>query len=321
VRTVIVGCGAIADRWCRVLTADHRVSVVAFVDTDLDRAARLAARRCSGVAVAVAASLDQARAATDVDLVVNLSPPDSHAAVSRAALCGGLHVLTEKPLALRLADAIQLAELAQAQRRTLAVMHNRGRDPQFLSFADQVTTAGRGPLAVTTDVLVDLHEPGFRADQRLPVTTDLAVHAFDQIQALITADPIQVEAIERPLAFLGDHCGLATITVTFADDSVLCYRGGYTRRGLATSALGVWRVDGPDLAARWQPPDEPSHTRPPTYRLCIADMLNTVQAVQAGALPPWPALAVRSVSMLEAAVAAAADRRPIAVSHATGGRP
>lgn len=317
-KTVIVGCGAIADRWARVLTTDPRVRVVALVDTDLGRAAQLAARRCP--AATLAASLDQARAATDVDLVVNLTPPETHAAVARAALGGGLHVLTEKPLALRLADAVELAELAQAPRRTLAVMHNRGRDPQFLAFASKVTATGRGPLAVTADVVVDLPEPGFRRNQQLPVTTDLAVHAFDQVQAIITADPIQVHGVERPALFLGAHCGLAALTVTFADGSLLCYRGGYARRGLATSALGTWQVDGPDLAARWAPPDEPS--RPPTYQRCITDMLHTVQAVQAGAAPPWPTLALRSVAMLEAALAVAvADGRRAAVPRAPDGRP
>ncbi|HET8641512.1 MAG TPA: Gfo/Idh/MocA family oxidoreductase [Pseudonocardiaceae bacterium] len=310
--TVILGCGAIADRWARVLTADPRVRIVGLVDPQVDRAERLAERRCPNAALAT--TLQRARAAVAVDVVVNLTPPETHAPVSREALHAGLHVLTEKPLAMRLADAVELAELAQASRRVLAVMHNRGRDPQFLAFADRVTAAGRGPYAVTADVVVNLHEPGFRSQQRLPVTTDLAVHAFDQIQALICAAPVEVSGTEVPLPFLDKHCGLATIAVTFADTSALSYRGGYAARGLATNAVGAWRVDGPDYAARWEPlPGRPDN-QPPPYQQCIASMLDAVESVRAGGVPPWPTLALRSTAMLEAVLISADASRPAAVA-------
>jgi predicted dehydrogenase len=316
VKTIIVGCGAIADRWVRVLTADPRVEVVAVVDPQLDRAKRLAARRCPQAAPA--ASLHQAYATHPADLVVNLTPPERHAAVSREALATGRHVITEKPLALRLRDAVELTELAHTNRLTLAVMHNRAHDPGFRTFASKIASAARGPLAVTADVVVDLRDPGFRRDQRLPVTTDLAVHAFDQVQALIAAAPAQVTAAEVALPFLGGHCGLAAITVTFVDGSVLSYRGGYAGRGLTTTAVGAWRVDGLDVAAQWEPvttpSNEPSGSAPPPYQRCITDMLDTVRAVQAGAIPPWPTVALRSVAILDAALTAATTGRPTAVA-------
>lgn len=310
-RAIVVGCGAIADRWVRVLTADPRVEVVALVDPQLDRAEQLAARRCPQAAPAT--RLDQARAAHPADLVVNLTPPELHAAVSREALTAGLHVLTEKPLALGLRDAVELADLAYTNRLTLAVMHNRAHDPRFRTFADTVTSAVRGPFAVAADVGVNLRHAGFRRDLRLPVTTDLAVHAFDQAQALIAAEPTEVTASEVALPFLGDHCSLAAITVTFVDGSVLSYRGGYVGRGLTTTAVGLWRVEGPDFAARWEPADEPA-TSAPAYQQCITDMLVTVEAAQSDAVPPCPRLALRSVAMLEAAVDAAQTGQPTAVA-------
>jgi predicted dehydrogenase len=45
--------------------------------------------------------------------VLNLTNPESHVAVTSAALEAGKHVYSEKPLALTLAEARQLAELAQ----------------------------------------------------------------------------------------------------------------------------------------------------------------------------------------------------------------
>src|SRR5262249_41814720 len=51
--------------------------------------------------------------APDVDLVLILTPPASHAPIARAALGAGKHVLTEKPFAVSLDEAAELVELAR----------------------------------------------------------------------------------------------------------------------------------------------------------------------------------------------------------------
>jgi predicted dehydrogenase len=49
----------------------------------------------------------------EVDLVVNLTTPDAHEALTRQALESGKHVYTEKPLALNLSDSRALMDLAK----------------------------------------------------------------------------------------------------------------------------------------------------------------------------------------------------------------
>jgi predicted dehydrogenase len=55
-----------------------------------------------------------------VEIVVNLTTPESHFGISRMALEAGKHVYCEKPLAMDLADAAQLVALAEAKGLTLA---------------------------------------------------------------------------------------------------------------------------------------------------------------------------------------------------------
>ncbi|MFO1499838.1 MAG: Gfo/Idh/MocA family oxidoreductase [Verrucomicrobiota bacterium] len=55
----------------------------------------------------------------DVDVVVILTPMAEHAAMARAALTAGRHVLVEKPLATNLADAQALIQLAKRSGRYL----------------------------------------------------------------------------------------------------------------------------------------------------------------------------------------------------------
>ncbi|HET6481708.1 MAG TPA: Gfo/Idh/MocA family oxidoreductase [Actinoplanes sp.] len=300
---VIIGCGVIASRWLRTLSADPRIRVVAVVDPDLARARVLAASY--GVARA-AATLTEAASAAAVQVAVNLTPPAAHTAVTRHALRAGLHVLTEKPLALTLADAVDLVTTARTSGRVLAVMHNRVLDPQFQPVV--AACAGRsGPLAVTADVLVGLADPGFRSTQSYPVTTDLAVHAFDQIQVLISAAPVQVFCTETALPFIGAHASLATMTITFADGSVFGYRGGFTGPGLTTSATGTWQVHGTPLDPPVSTPDAT-----PGYQRCITAMIDMLHTGPAAAA--WPVTALRSIALLDAARRSAATGRPVTVA-------
>ena len=54
-----------------------------------------------------------------VEIVVNLTTPESHFETSRMALEAGKHVYSEKPLAMHLADAARLVALAEAKGLTL----------------------------------------------------------------------------------------------------------------------------------------------------------------------------------------------------------
>jgi predicted dehydrogenase len=115
-RVALLGCGDIAGQYLTEL-ARHPAAVEVTVCADLD-AARARARAdefgIARIAMPVEALQDD-----DVDIVVNLTPPAAHAAVSRAILSARKHVYSEKPLATTLADGAAL--LDEAERRGLRV--------------------------------------------------------------------------------------------------------------------------------------------------------------------------------------------------------
>lgn len=321
-KAAIVGCGSIASRWVRSLLADGRIEITALVDPDRKVARALSARY--GLSPAVAATLTGALAEAEVDVVINLTPPELHYAVSHLALSHGLHVLSEKPLTLNLPDALDLVHLARERGLLLTVMRNRGADPDFLAFADSVRSGGRAPFAVAAETLVVLPGPGFRSSQNLPVTTDLAVHAFDQVRALITAPPAEVTCTETATAFLAAHTSIASITVHFADGSLFTYRGGYILdRSLRTDAGGDWRVEGRGFASRWSP--HPDRTRiapaagPPAYQRCITAMVDALY--EGNSLPLPVADSLVSIALLDAALASATHRCPVPVAEVPDVRP
>jgi predicted dehydrogenase len=108
-KIAIVGCGNISDTYLANCLA-FGLDVVACADMDMSRAEAKAAQ--FGI---------ESRTLTDVlsdlsiELIVNLTPPLTHAEVSCTALEAGKHVYSEKPLATDRADGAKLLELAASK--------------------------------------------------------------------------------------------------------------------------------------------------------------------------------------------------------------
>lgn len=112
----LVGCGYVADFYASTLKNHPELTVIAVHDRDPERGARFAAYH----GLPLAGSLAQILADPRVAILVNLTNPASHFEVSRAALEAGKHVYTEKPLAMRFAEAEALVELAEERGLELA---------------------------------------------------------------------------------------------------------------------------------------------------------------------------------------------------------
>ncbi|MER5263787.1 Gfo/Idh/MocA family oxidoreductase [Actinosynnema sp. NPDC002837] len=107
----VVGTGVISEEYLRNLTAFPDVRVLTVADLDPERAAAQARRH----GVPRSSTVDELLADPDVSIVVNLTVPAAHVAVSLAAVEAGKHVWVEKPLGLDLRSARDLLDRA-AQR-------------------------------------------------------------------------------------------------------------------------------------------------------------------------------------------------------------
>jgi predicted dehydrogenase len=113
-RVGLVGCGIIAHRYVEGSAAFDTFDVVACAD--LDRAAGKAFAETHGLRPL---TVEEVVFDPGIDVVLNLTPPNAHAAVIRAALEAGKHVYTEKPLATTVADGESL--VAEAARRGVRI--------------------------------------------------------------------------------------------------------------------------------------------------------------------------------------------------------
>src|SRR5262249_33189501 len=109
-RVGIVGCGVIAKVYADKLKALPFIDLVACADIERERAAAFAQANDIAKALTPEALL----ADRDIDVVVNLTIPQAHVAVSRAAIDAGKSVFSEKPLALTVAEGRALVDAARA---------------------------------------------------------------------------------------------------------------------------------------------------------------------------------------------------------------
>lgn len=105
----IIGAGNISESYLLRAPLFKGIEVRAVADLDAARAETRAAE--FGVR---AETVEEMLAADDIDIVVNLTVPAAHHAVTCAILNAGKHAFSEKPLSLSLADARDIAARAQA---------------------------------------------------------------------------------------------------------------------------------------------------------------------------------------------------------------
>ena len=112
VKTVIVGCGMIASKGYqpRCQAYPHKLELVGYYDQDVSRAKELAQNGGGKVYQ----SFDDVLNAPCVEAIINLTIHTGHYPVSLAGLAAGKHVYSEKPVALRIEEADQLVETADA---------------------------------------------------------------------------------------------------------------------------------------------------------------------------------------------------------------
>ncbi len=106
----IIGCGNISTTYLRLAPQFRGLQFA--LSADVNTAAAQARAAEFGVAVQ---SVDDLLANPAIDVVINLTVPDAHFAVSKAILSAGKHVYSEKPLTLSLADGLALRDLAASK--------------------------------------------------------------------------------------------------------------------------------------------------------------------------------------------------------------
>lgn len=189
----IVGAGAIVDVAHLPAYSRLGLDVVGILDTNLARATEVAERH--GIA-SVYRSLEELLADPRVEVVDIAVVPQAQPEIVRAALAAGKHLLCQKPLALDVAQAHELAALAAESGRMVAVNQQLRFDEGMAALNAMVRAGWIGQpttMSFTVNITTDWSAwPWLVISDRLEIMYH-SIHYLDAIRAVL-GDPVRVFA-------------------------------------------------------------------------------------------------------------------------------
>lgn len=204
----IVGAGEIITSAHLPIYARRGWPVSAIYDEDATRAERVAAEWGTDSVSSLEGILENAKVAI-VDIAV---PPEHQPAIVKAALRAGKHVLAQKPLARTLQEASALVEIADQERRLLAVNQQMRWSPVAKAFQNGIRSHSVGRvhyLEFDLNLSVEGLKPeSWLAREPHPVTLLNTIHFLDLARYLF-GEPESVQAIatlsDPKVAFSGEQ--------------------------------------------------------------------------------------------------------------------
>jgi predicted dehydrogenase len=213
IRVAVVGVGSFGRNHVRVYrelaeeqsTAPPLV-LAAVVDRDRKRA-EAAAEEFGGQAFS---SVDELLAAGGIDAASIAVPTLQHLTVARRLIEAGVDVLVEKPLAMDVAEADALIELARRHRRVAQAGHLERFNP-----------AVRAALPhITRPMFFEVHRLSVFTPRSLDVDVvmDLMIHDLDVVLSLVNSPVREIRAVGLPV--LTPKVDIANVRVEFESGCV-----------------------------------------------------------------------------------------------------
>ncbi|MBP7402463.1 MAG: Gfo/Idh/MocA family oxidoreductase [Clostridia bacterium] len=140
IRTAIIGAGGIAHKHAAAIARMPDVTAVGVLDPRPENA-RAIAELCGA---RVIRDLDEVLG--EVDMIHLLTPPSKRTACAEAAMRAGKHVLCEKPLAVSLADAVRMQDLAAETGVLFMTAFNMRFRPGYRMLRDDVLSGRLGDV-------------------------------------------------------------------------------------------------------------------------------------------------------------------------------
>lgn len=256
---LVVGCNGITRKWLEALKGREDTNLIGFADPVTERAEAL--RETYAPDAQVFASMDEAFAACEPNLVLDGTPPFVHHSVVTTALKHGCYAIGEKPMADDLNEAYDMVKCASESGKTYFVMQNRRYLAGIQTMRTELAKTYLGkPYLVTCDMFLGAHfmgpgggKPDFRNKMEHPVLVDMLIHTFDEARYILgdkRAVSAYCQEMNPPNSWY-DHPAIALCIFEFEDGSILSLRGSWATKCENTTSHGAWRVYCTDGTICW----------------------------------------------------------------------
>lgn len=230
VRCILVGMGGVTREMLKTLAGFDWFAPVAVVDPRPE--ARDDARRDLGLPEDAAfPDLATAIAAIPADAAIVNTPSEYHFDLARLAIEAGLHPLVAKPVTNDFAQAVSLADLAEARGVTLAVGQQMRYRNHYEAVADFVRDGRLGtPQAITFINTKPRPKALNLATMTQPALYEMSCHHFDCLMAIVPdARPewISCDGFRPSWSPYAGPC-MVNATIRFSGNLHILYQGGFS---------------------------------------------------------------------------------------------
>jgi predicted dehydrogenase len=249
-RTAIIGCGKIARRHAEVLASLEEVSLVGFCDHTADNAQLFNESFGPGE---VFTDPEQMFDELNLDLVDICLPPFAHSNEVELACRYGVHIMIEKPIALSMDKANQMAEQVHASgvKCQVGFMYRHGEAVKWLKEYMQTSSIPGTGLMVARYSCNSLHRPWWRDKEKSGgQLVEQIIHLLD-MGRFIMGEPCQVYSVQRNLF----HTEIADYTSEDTSATIIHFESGGIAVVAATNGAIPnrwdydWRVVLPAITA------------------------------------------------------------------------
>jgi predicted dehydrogenase len=175
---------------------------------DRDPARLEAAKEEQGEHLATFADAAQMAASGDIDLGIVILPHAYHAKGINTLLEAGVHVITEKPFAIKVADCDEAIALAKLKEVMLSVYHNRHWDPDVVTLLHVIDSGLLGEVYSLECNMVGYGRPGqaWRSHKAVSggALYDMGAHQFEKVLQLLPKANRRGEPINRKASLYGN---------------------------------------------------------------------------------------------------------------------
>ena len=239
------------------IQATQGFELVAVCDRDPARLA--AAKDEQGEHLAVFSDAEQMAASGQIDLGIVILPHAYHAMGIKTLLAEGVHVITEKPFAVKVADCDEVIALAKNKGAMLTVYHNRHWDPDVLTLLHVIESGLLGEVYSLECNMVGYGRPGQAWRSHKPISGgalyDMGAHQFEKVLQLLPKSNRKGEPINRKASLYGNFSKRHWYDTT-NEDYIRAYArfdGGVEAQmvvsSLCAASKPLWTVLGTEGAA------------------------------------------------------------------------
>lgn len=246
-RIIQIGVGHFGAHWLRTLKEYPGIEIAALVDIDK----KILAEAADFVGISKQFCFQDLQKAIDAaaaDALICISPPSFHRQHVTMAMNAGLDVICEKPVAVKLEDAVAMARTSKETGRIMAVSQNYRYRPITWTMRKLIADGEIGEIG---QIALDFYKgwffetTNFRQSMAHPLLSDMGIHHFDLLRFVtgLEAASVHGESWNPPWSQNSGDTSVSLI-FTLTNGTRFVYSASWCAQGDFTDWNGNWLVEG-----------------------------------------------------------------------------